>query len=66
MTLPACMRLVRSFVTPAISDDLAIRSRAQHDHARANFVAQLIDQRPHLAALQIIDAMREHFHASHL
>ena len=45
--------------------DVPVGRRAKHDHARADLVAQLIDQRAQLRAFKVIDSMGEHFHALH-
>src|ERR1035437_1386401 len=46
--------------------NVAIRSRAQHDDSRAELIAQLIDQRAHLGAFQIVHAMGKNFDAADL
>src|ERR1019366_4437045 len=46
--------------------DVAIRCRAQHDDSRAELIAQLIDQRAHLGALQIVHAVSQYLDAPNL
>src|SRR5208282_728149 len=43
--------------------DIAVVRGAQHYHARAQFVAELIDQRAHLRPFEIVHAVRQYFDA---
>ena len=62
--LPACTRPVRSFVTPAISETLPLVAEPTTTTPEPSLVAELIDQRAQLRALQIVGAMGQNLYAA--
>ena len=56
---------VRRTLPIALGDFAFGIHRAKNDNARAEFVAKVIDERPHLAAVERVDALRQDFNSLH-